>query len=600
MDNPKQAVVDRLKQANNVLVTVKASPSVDELAACIGLSLALNKLDKHATAVFSGEVPSAIEFLQPEQTIEKDTDSLRDFIISLDKSKADKLRYKVEDQVVRIFITPYKTSITEQDLDFSQGDFNVDVVLALGVQDQNDVDTAITTHGRILHDATIVTINNTESGEIGTLNWFDAGASSLSEMATGLATALKTDVLDEQIATAFLTGIVAETDRFSNEKTSSDTMKVSAALMAAGANQQLVATKLEEEPINQVATNEVNEANDGSKIHDDGTLEITHDTSEERTQAPESEMPEEPAQGNVESSDADASTNDNPDASNGYQNPRTILSEPAIAPLAPAGDDGDKPLESISLPPVEDRPPLLNHDAPMANAAEAAAKESEPPAASAPDEAPMYESFDDMKQALEPHRKPDAQPEPDTDTSGNTETLADIERQVNSPHLAQSPQLSAAPPKPVENHMEELDLSQLQRPAGLEDESSVEAEIPQTDGGTHVDAAREAVDQAIQASDSPVNNPIAALNAQPLGDPLHPAAPEVPPAPAMPIPEPPAAPIFPDMQPPAGPAGDQSSQPTFPPLPSSAPQPQPPVTAPSSAPPVPPPVMPMPPTFGQQ
>ena len=41
-----------------------------------------------------------------EKTIEKNTDSLRDFIIALDKSKADKLRYKVEDKFVKIFITP--------------------------------------------------------------------------------------------------------------------------------------------------------------------------------------------------------------------------------------------------------------------------------------------------------------------------------------------------------------------------------------------------------------------------------------------------------------------------------------------------------------
>src|SRR3954471_7212365 len=136
----KQQVVERIKRAANVLVTVSRDPSVDQLAACIGLTLMLAKLGKHATAVFSGKVPSTIEFLQPEKTLEKNTDSLRDFIISLDKSKADKLRYKVEDQFVKIFITPYRTSISQADLDFSQGDFNVDVVVALGVHEQNELD----------------------------------------------------------------------------------------------------------------------------------------------------------------------------------------------------------------------------------------------------------------------------------------------------------------------------------------------------------------------------------------------------------------------------------------------------------------------------
>lgn len=244
----RQQIVDNLKKSNNVLVTVSANPSVDQLAAAIGLTLMLHKLNKHATAVFSGEVPSTIEFLKPEETLEKNTDSLRDFIIALDRSKADKLRYKVEDKVVKIFITPYRTSISDKDLEFSQGDFNVDVVVALGVRDQADIDQAITAHGRILHDATVATVSTANPSTLGSLNWQLSTASSLSEMVAGINTELGKDILDEQIATALLTGIVAETERFSNDKTTPQTMSISAQLMTAGANQQLVATELEPAP----------------------------------------------------------------------------------------------------------------------------------------------------------------------------------------------------------------------------------------------------------------------------------------------------------------------------------------------------------------
>jgi nanoRNase/pAp phosphatase (c-di-AMP/oligoRNAs hydrolase) len=121
----KQQIADKVKQAEHILVTVSSNPSVDQLAAAIGLTLMLNKMGKTATAVFSGKVPSTLEFLQPQKTIQTNTDSLRDFIISLDKAKADKLRYKVEDQVVRIFITPYKTRLSEKDLVFEEGDFKL-------------------------------------------------------------------------------------------------------------------------------------------------------------------------------------------------------------------------------------------------------------------------------------------------------------------------------------------------------------------------------------------------------------------------------------------------------------------------------------------
>lgn len=246
----KQQLIERVKQANNILVTVSKDPSVDQLAACIGLTLMLNKLNKHATAVFSGQVPSTLEFLQPEKTLETNTDSLQDFIISLDKNKADKLRYKVEDQFVRIFITPYRTSLTEKDLQFSQGDFNVDAVITLGVKDRNQLDAAIIAHGRILHDATVISMNAGagKAPELGQINWQDPSASSLSEMIVSVSEAFGSGLIDNQIATAFLTGIVAETNRFSNANTSPKVLTMSAQLMAAGANQQLIAKQLEPPP----------------------------------------------------------------------------------------------------------------------------------------------------------------------------------------------------------------------------------------------------------------------------------------------------------------------------------------------------------------
>jgi len=245
----KQQIVDKIKNNSNILVTVSTNPSVDELSAALGLTVLLNKMNKHATAVFSGAIPPAITFLDPEKTFENTVDSLRDFIIALDKEKADHLRYKVDGDVVKIFITPYRTTITSDDLDFSQGDYNVELVLAVGVKTQDELDGALSAHGRILHDATVVSITvGQDKSQLGSIEWREETASSLSEMLVGLADGLKSDkpLLDEQIATAFLTGIVAATDRFSNNRTSSRVMTVAAQLMSAGANQQLIASKLQE------------------------------------------------------------------------------------------------------------------------------------------------------------------------------------------------------------------------------------------------------------------------------------------------------------------------------------------------------------------
>jgi nanoRNase/pAp phosphatase (c-di-AMP/oligoRNAs hydrolase) len=40
MEDLKKQLIDRLKQAQNVLVTVSKDPSIDQLAAAIGLTIA--------------------------------------------------------------------------------------------------------------------------------------------------------------------------------------------------------------------------------------------------------------------------------------------------------------------------------------------------------------------------------------------------------------------------------------------------------------------------------------------------------------------------------------------------------------------------------
>lgn len=424
MENPKTSAVERLKEANNVLVTVSTNPSVDQLAGAIGMTLLLNKLGKHATAVFSGDIPSTIEFLQPEQTLERNTDSLRDFIISLDKAKADKLRYKVEEKLVRIFITPYHTSLSHDDLEFSLGDFNVDVIVALGVHEQQELDQAIAAHGRILHDATIVAINTRPNGNLGTISWVDEKASSLSEMLADLGLALKSDVLDEQMATALLTGIVAETNRFSNEKTSSATMSLSAKLMAAGANQQLVATKLQESADNMLPqtqpdnippmTDEPDDEDNG-----DGSLRIDHHPADNGgdNAAP---APLSPASDNQEAAkpQADEHRAIVPDT------PRLMMEPPSMGgTLTAAGqvDDGNN-ANPLSLPAINT--PLLTHDSDKKNDNTAARKLLYPEIVKP--EAPL-------PAAPPPPPPPPAPPPPPVDSK----TLEEIETAVDSPHRQQ-------------------------------------------------------------------------------------------------------------------------------------------------------------------
>lgn len=346
----KQQIVDKIKDSNNVLVTVNSNPTVDELSAALAITLLINKLDKHATAVFSGAIPPAIEFLEPAKTFENTVDSLRDFIIALSKEKADHLRYKVVDDMVKIFITPYRTTISQDDLDFSQGDYNVEFVLAIGVKKEEDLDKALQSHGKILHDATVAAVSLDTPSNLGGIEWSDTKASSFSEMLFSLAEALKTDkaIIDEQIATAFLTGIVAATDRFSNDHTNAAVMTIAAQLMSAGANQQLVATKLQADNAISTPLKDNGDMKEGESAkvdkaesvpankEDAGALSISH--------VPEGNVEEVTKQVAAKESQAAISRAEEEIAKQADIAPLTAPSVPSAAPAMNVAIDQDAPL----------------------------------------------------------------------------------------------------------------------------------------------------------------------------------------------------------------------------------------------------------------
>ena len=260
ISNITNRVVEKIKASENILIALSKNPNIDEISAALGLAMILDTMRKHVTAIFSGQVPNVLQFLKPEETFEKTTNSLQDFIIALSKDKVDHISYKIEGDFVKVYVTPYKATIGQADLSMSHGDYNVDLVICFNVISGDEIDPALSEYGRIMHDATAINLTVDTPGRFAELEWQDSNVSSISEMIVGLADRLGLASFSEQVATALLTGIVASTDHFSNPRTSSNTMSIASKLMSFGANQQLISSQIMEKiktPAETQASNEV-------------------------------------------------------------------------------------------------------------------------------------------------------------------------------------------------------------------------------------------------------------------------------------------------------------------------------------------------------
>jgi hypothetical protein len=429
------------------------------------------------------------------------------------------------------------------------------VVVALGVSQQEDLDEAITAHGRILHDATVTSLNLNAESALGSINWNDPAASSLSELVTELAADLGLALLDEQIATALLTGIVSATERFSNDRTGPQAMSASAILMGAGANQQLVASKLEE-PVVEVAP-EVpapvpEEPAEEVEAGNDGTIEIDHsEPSQEASPNIELPEPDETAADEDEPSPAERPVDEEP-APAGHKTIEPLKTSEAAAPEAPP-----EPLQTEALAAAEDSLVKLMPPAeqPAGSAPEAPA--SLPAIVPGATDVPTTPS----QVAPVPAPAPPVTP-PEPAAAPSTATPATAEP---APADANDPDgLKQVAIDPNDGTLTQLEtaVSAAPDPAAATDDTA------STDD-RDADKARDEVNKALNAAGAPVPPPapVAALNAQPLGESLHdvpPTAPEVdtPPAdqePQVPQGEPTFSPFTnaPDAQPSAGPGTQQ-------------------------------------------
>lgn len=239
-----EKVAEKIHRGANILIALSKDPNLDEMSAAIALAIVLDQQKKHVTAIYSGKTPNALEFLKPEETFEKDTSSLQDFIIALNKSKADHLTYKLDGDYVKIYITPYKGQVKKEDLEYSYGDYNVDLVIVFNVNAGTEIDSALSEYGRIMHDASAINITSGLPGRFADLEWSDPEKSSVCEMVYDLLKELEITELSQEVATALLTGILSATERFSNNRTKPTTMAVASKLMEAGADQQLISANI--------------------------------------------------------------------------------------------------------------------------------------------------------------------------------------------------------------------------------------------------------------------------------------------------------------------------------------------------------------------
>src|SRR3990167_9413754 len=251
--SPKQQAVELIRSAQRVLVLSHVDADGDAIGSMLALTAALEKLKKETTAAIDGTIPAPFRFLPRVDTIVSRVSAGQEFTISLDTSgvEIEKLGYKAlpEENKLNIVVSTKTGTIEPAQVTLGTSGALYDLIIVLDSPDLDRLGSLYDQDPEIFYTVPVVNIDHHPSNEYyGKVNWVDVTATSTAEMLVSLIEALSSaatsageaaqPLMDDDIATALLTGLTTDTGSFQNANTTPKSLTVAAQLVGSGARQQ--------------------------------------------------------------------------------------------------------------------------------------------------------------------------------------------------------------------------------------------------------------------------------------------------------------------------------------------------------------------------
>jgi len=241
----QKQVTDLIKRSEKILVMPSSPPDGDSIGSAIALYLALHKLEKDVTVVCRDAIPELLHFLPNVKVVGNQMASSTDFVISLNTKNVDIADIKTsrEGNAFNIVLTPREGRITEDNITFNKGEVDYDLIITVDTAELSQLGDLYENNTELFHQIPVINIDHHVSNtHFGKINCVDIMASSTTELLLPILEELaheeSVDLIDSDVATLLLTGIITDTGSFQNANTTPKSFAKAAQLISYGARQQ--------------------------------------------------------------------------------------------------------------------------------------------------------------------------------------------------------------------------------------------------------------------------------------------------------------------------------------------------------------------------
>ena len=244
---PKQQIVELIRNSEKILLTTHEGPDGDAVGSLLALAIVLRKLGKTVHAVVSSEVPATFSFLPGFTELQPNFKISREFIMVLKtaSAKVAKLGYKAsqDGKNLDIVITPSSGTFQPSDVSFRTGSGSYELIIVLDAPEIDRLGRLFEQNAPLFYETPLVNIDHHPANDhFGKINWVEITATSTAEILVSLIESLQgqlgKSLIDEDVATCLLTGIITDTGSFQNVNTTPKSLTVAAQMVASGARQQ--------------------------------------------------------------------------------------------------------------------------------------------------------------------------------------------------------------------------------------------------------------------------------------------------------------------------------------------------------------------------
>ncbi len=247
LDNEKM-LFDAIQKAYKILIALPKNPNADTLGSALALSAFLKKLNKEVDVVCEQKDFGSLSFLPGLEKVKQDISFFRSFVISIntEKTKINEISYhKTVEEKVDINIKPKSGTFAPSDVSFGTEQSSYDLLVCVDTPSLENLGDLYSKNAEMFFDTPKANIDNHAANEnYGNINVIDITASSTAEILLELLKNYEETLIDEDIATALLAGIIGSTNSFQHASTTPNSFLRASELISYGARQQEIVLHL--------------------------------------------------------------------------------------------------------------------------------------------------------------------------------------------------------------------------------------------------------------------------------------------------------------------------------------------------------------------